>query len=123
MGMVVEDHSSPAKNFYARGHLTTRIYRIFETHILDPALISAMLKNSEHYSRDDLRELALEDAQNGGKGWANAVLTLPLNQISALYLATPPEARDGPVSFEDHQLDETVAAVLEGIPVPKYRRL
>jgi len=58
-----------------------------------------MLTNSERYSDRDLHELALENARNGGPGWANAVLTLPLRQISVLYSATSPEARNRPISF------------------------
>jgi hypothetical protein len=79
--------------------------------------------NSERYSNDSLRDLALEDARRGGKGWSNTVLTLPLHQISAFYETTLPEARNKPISFQDHILDETVAAVLEDVTVPKYQRL
>jgi len=123
VGTIIENAPSPTDNVYARGSLTARIYRIFEARILNLSLARAMLTNSESYSDQDLRELALENARNGGKGWANAVLTLPVKLISDVYLAMPPEARNAPISFEKHQLDETVAVVLEGIPVPKYRRL
>lgn len=122
VGIVVENDPSPTENIYARGCPTVRIYRIFESRIVDTALINALLMNSESQSNEHLRELALDDARKGGKGWANAVLTVPLRKIRALYLATPPEARNRPISFQDHQLDETVAVLLDEIHIPKYQR-
>ena len=123
LGIVVEDDPAPTGNIHARGHFTARVYRIFEARILDSSLSHAMLTNTESYSNHDLHELALEDARNGGKGRANAILALPLKLICDVYLAMPPKARNAPISFEDNQLDETVAAILEGVSVPKYRRL
>jgi len=123
VGTIIENTPSPTENVYARGSLTARIYRIFESHILDPSLAYAMLTNGASYSNHDLQKLAFEDNQNGGPGWYNTVLALPLKQISALYVATSPEERNHPISFQNHQLDETVAAVLEDITVPKYQRL
>ena len=123
VGMLVEDEPSATENISARGYPTTRIYRIFEARILDSVLASAMLNNNENCSDQDLQELALQEFQKGGQGTANAVLTLPWNEITSLYLATPFEARNSPVWFHGHQLDETVAAVLEDVSVPKYRRV
>ena len=120
---VVEDDPAPTENIHATGHLTVRIYRIFEARILDSSLSHAMLTNSESYSNHDLQELALENARKGGKGRANAILTLPLRLIRDVYLAMPPEARNSPISFEDNHLDESVGTILEGVAVPKYRRL
>jgi hypothetical protein len=122
LGTVVEDVPVPTENTHARGHLTARVYRLFETRILDSSLSHAMLTNSEGYSNHDLQELALEDARNAGKGRSNAVLTLPMKLLSDVYLAMPPEARNSPISFEDNYLDESVGAILEGVTVPKYRR-
>lgn len=118
---VVEDEAMPTENIHARGIPTARIYRIFEAHVLDSSLAYTMLTNSESFSDQDLYELAVKDAQNGGKGRANAVLVLPLKLISAAYLAIPPEKRHAPVLFEKNQLEETVSAILEGITVPKYQ--
>jgi hypothetical protein len=123
VGTIVEDSPSPTENIYARGSHTARIYRIFEARILDPTLSRVMLVNSEGRSDQELLELALEDARNGGKGRANAILALPLKLIMGVYLAMPTEARNAPISFQSNQLDETVAAVLEGVAVPKYRKL
>jgi hypothetical protein len=122
-GTVIEDYPSPTANTRARGYPTARMYGIFEIRILDPVLASALVKNSESCSDQNLQQLAWEDFQNGGAGRANAVLTLPLKEIDALYMSVPPEARNKPVWFQNHQLDETVASILEGVSVPKYRRL
>ena len=118
VGTIVEDHPSATENAHARGRPTVRLYRIFETHILDSALSAAMLAHSETTSDQHLRELARESIT----GRANAVLTLPLKQITAFYEQTTLEERNSPISFQSHLLDETVAAVLENLTVPKYRR-
>ena len=120
---VVEDNPAPTENIHARGHLTVRVYRIFEARILDSSLSHAMLANSNSYSNQDLQELALENVRKGGKGRANALLTLPLRLISDVYLTLPLEARNSPILFEDNHLDESVGAILEGVTMPKYRRL
>ena len=64
----------PAQYIHNRGYPTARIYRVFEADILDTSLARAMLANSESISNQDLCKLAEQDAQNGGKGRANAVL-------------------------------------------------
>ena len=120
---VVENEASPTANIHTKGFLTVRVFRVFEACISDSSLAQIMMKNSESLSDQDLRELALVDVQNGGKGRANAMLVLSLKNLTAKYLGLPPEARNLPVLFETHCLDETVPAMLEGISVPKYERL
>ncbi|HEU0293235.1 MAG TPA: hypothetical protein VFR47_10900 [Anaerolineales bacterium] len=120
---VVEDEAAPTENIHAEGLPTARVYRIFEAHISDSSLAHAMLSNSESLSHQALYELAWEDAQNGGMGRANAILALPLKRITDVYLAMPPKERNTSILFEKNRLDETVAAVLESITVPKYQRL
>lgn len=123
LGTVLEENPAPTANIHARNHLTVRIYRIFEARILDPSLSRAMMINSQRFSNRDLPDLAREDAQNSVKGRANAVLTLPLRSLSETYLALAPEARNAPILFQSYRLDETVAAILDGVEVPKYHRL
>jgi hypothetical protein len=123
VGMIIEDNPSTTEYIHARGYPTARIYRIFEARVLDPSLASAMIENSERCSEQDLRERALQGSHNGGPGRANAVLTIPFEEIHAFYVSILPDARNKPIWFQNHQLDETVAAVLERVPVPKYRRL
>ena len=120
---VVENDPAPTENIHARGMLTVRVYRIFEARIVDASSTHILMTNSESLSQQDLCELALEDAQNSGKGRANAILALPLKRISDHYLSIPSEERNAPVLFESDWLDETVPLVLEDIPVPKYQRL
>ena len=121
VGVIVEDNPARTQNIDTRGYLTVRVYRIFETRILDSSLSHAMLSNSENHSNQKLREFALEDARKGGKGRANAILTLPMERLRQKYLAMSPEARSAPILFRTNRLDGTVAAVLEGVTVPKYR--
>jgi len=123
VGTVVEDDPAPTENIHARDILTVRVYRIFEARIVDSSLAHTMMTNSESISHRDLCALALKDAQNGGKGRANAILALPMKGITDHYLAMSPEKRNAPVLFEENRLDETVPAVLEGITIPKYQRL
>jgi hypothetical protein len=122
-GVIIENEPSPTENIHARGYFTARIYRIFEAHILDTALTNAMLTNTKSSSNRELHDRAVKDARKGGEGRANAVLALPLKQTIAVYSAVAAEVRNGPISYQNHQLDETVAAVLDGVTVPKYRRL
>ena len=82
-----------------------------------------MLNNSESHTDQDLRQLALVDYQNGGKGRANAVLVLPLKQLTDKYSGMELKERNLPILFEKHCLNETVPAILEGITVPKYQKL
>lgn len=122
-GMVVEDNPVPTENYYAGGSPTVRVYRIFEAHIIDSPLIYDLLKNNGKPSDRALQELALTDKRNGGNGWASAALILPLKRIHDVYRALPPAERNVPIMIGQNQLDETVSAILEGIAVPKYRRL
>jgi hypothetical protein len=123
VGTIIEGHPSSTEFIHAKGYPTVRIYRIFETRILDSSLASALIRNSETRSDSELCEIALEDARQGGLGRANAVLTLPLNQLNAAYLSVPLESRNTSIWFQEHQLDATVAAVLEDVTVSKYHRL
>jgi hypothetical protein len=119
---VVENQASPTENVHANGYPTVRVYRVFEASIKYATLAYAILKNSESVSHERICELALEDARNGGKGRANAVLALPLQGITDAYLAVSPEERNSPIFIEKNGFDETVPAVLERMTVPKYQR-
>lgn len=120
---VVENKATPTYNIHTKGILTVRVFRIFEAYITDSFLAYTMMKNSESLSDQDLRELALVDVQNGGKGRANAMLVLPQKHLTDNYSSMPPKERNLPILYEKHRLDETVPAMLEGIVLPKYQRL
>jgi hypothetical protein len=119
-GMVVEDQPHPTGNPRARGYPTARVYRIFEVRITDSGLAQALIDNSEGVSDQVLRERALRDAGSGGRGRANAALTLPLGAITDHYLQLTPDERNGGILFKGHRLGETVPVVLAGISLPKY---
>ena len=123
IGMVAEDNPHATHNPRARGYPTVRIYRVFEARITDPALAQALIANSEGVTDQALREQALREAQSGGRGRANAVLALQLEPIMIFFRELSPQERSHPVIFDGHQLDETVAEVLEGVCVPKYQRM
>jgi hypothetical protein len=116
----VEDNAGPTENFFSKGSPTVRVYRIFETSITDLSLVDAMLNISQRILDEDLRELAREDFHKGGMGWANAILTLPLKDIRDHYLGRSPQERDKPLLYEKNLLDDTVCAILDGLPHSKY---
>ena len=119
----VENEAARTGNMYARGILTVRVYRIFEASITDSSLADVMLKGSNSLSHQNLCELAFADAQNGGRGAANAILALPWKRLQGVYQSAPPPARDLPVIFDGNQLDVTVSAMFEEIAAPRYQRV
>lgn len=120
---LIENEPTPTENIHARGIPTVRVYRIFEAAITDGDLAQTMLKNSLSLSHQGLCELAIKDARNGGKGRANAVLSLPLKRIHDVYKAVQPAERNVSIMFGENRLDDTVSAILEGITVPKYQKM
>lgn len=123
LGFVVENKPVPTANTNARGRRTVRLYRIFDVQVIDVALCGTMLAAGKRYSDDELGRLAIADAQNGGKGRANSILTLPLSVLTEAYLALAPELRFRRLGVQNHELDESVLAILEGVDVPQYQRL
>jgi hypothetical protein len=90
-----------------------RIYHLFQVRILDSTLVTAILTHSERYSDQDLRELALKDVRNGGRGRANGVLALPVDVLWEAYRILPSHERNAPVALVGHRLDGNVPVVLE----------
>jgi hypothetical protein len=118
---MVENRAISTENIYAEGTPTVRVYRVYEAAITDLFLTDGMLKRGDGLSDQRLCELAIADARNGGKGKANAVLTLPWERLQSAYRAMVPVARNVPILFEENRLDPTVAAILEEIAVPRYQ--
>jgi hypothetical protein len=121
-GFVIENDPVPTQQMHVRGQPTVRLYRTFEVRILDDALCRTMLIVSQRYSDQYLRRLTLKDLQNGGKGRANSIVTLPLNLVVESYLALPPDERYQRIVVENHDLDESVLAILGDIHVAQYER-
>jgi hypothetical protein len=119
--IILENEPSPTAIVHAAGTPTVRIYRIDEVLIDDPNLCKLMIANSQAHTRQIMEHLALEDAQQGGHGRANAMFVAPLAQTREAFLAVPPEQRSAPLPFGDTLLEGNVAAMLDGVPVPKYR--
>lgn len=118
--IVVENDSSPTENLHASGNPTARIYRIYEVQISDPTLWQMMMTNSETHPSRVLQKLAIDDAQKGGRGRANAMLVAPVEDIRDAYLTISPEMRGSRLPFNNTSMAGNVATVLEGIFVPKY---
>lgn len=123
LGFVIENIPVRSKNDYARGLLTVHFYRIFEVQIVDGTLSRIMLTLSQLYSDRDLGTLALQDFENYGKGRANTILTLPLDAVAESYCKLLPEARYRKIAIDDHELDESVLAILGNVDVPQYERI
>lgn len=123
MGFVIENNPVQSKNDHARGQLTVHLYRVFRVEIKDPILCQMMLTISHLYTDRELGELALRDFEHGGQGRANTILTLPLDKVTQCFLALSPETRYRKVVIDDHELDESVLAILRDVDVPQYQRL
>ncbi len=123
LGFVIENKPVRSKNDYALGQLTVHLYRVFKVQMIDLILCKVMWSVSQLYSNQDLGERALQDLEYGGQGRANTMLTLPLSQVRESYLALLPEMRYRKIMIDNHELDESVLAILEDIEVPQYQRL
>ena len=121
--LIIEDLPDETDNINAQGLPTVRIYYLFEAKIKDPEIIKMMLENCREYSDEDLQKMAIDDVKNGGKGRANAILTMDLEEVKNIYNTIPFERRSEPVRVGEHQLDGNVPAVFEEINHPKYKHL
>jgi len=121
--IVLEDRPRVTENPRARGYATVRLYQVYEAIITDTVLGIAMIKKDHSYSDMDLEEMAIVDEQQGGKGRANCIFVTPLAAVTSFYRNLSIEARDQPVVYKGHNMADSVLAILDGIPVPKYKRL
>lgn len=121
-GMIVEDLPGETDNVRAAGLPTVRIYYVFEAWMEAPEMITMMLANSRRYSDQDLQNMVWEDARQGGKGRANAILALGLDDLKDVYRLIPTDKRGEPIRVGRYQLDGNVLAILEEVDNPKYQR-
>lgn len=121
LGVVIEDTPRATNSIRAAGALTVRVYNTFEVLIKNPSLIRTILENSQRYNDQDLRNLAQKEAEYGGRGRANAVLSLPLDDLKERFLSSPLKKRNRSIQVESHLLDENVLAVFEDVPTLRYR--
>jgi hypothetical protein len=120
-GIMLEDQPGETDNVRAAGLPTVRIYYVFEAWVESPELITLMLGNSRRYSDQDLQRMAWKDARGGGRGRANAILVLGLDDLKDVYRSIATDVRGGPIRIGEHQLDGNVLAILKGIDNPKYQ--
>lgn len=121
-GIIVEKLPTETDNVRAENIPTVRVYFIFEAWIQAPEIISMMLTNNRSYSDKDLEEMAWEDARQGGRGRANAILVMELDYLKKRYSSIPMETLNRPTRVEGHELDGNVPALLEEVENPKYQR-
>lgn len=122
LGIIVEDLPIETDNVRAEGLPTVRIYYVFEAWMEAPEMITKMLANSRRYSDKDLQKMARKDARQGGRGRANAILALGLDDLKDVYRSIPTDKRGAPIRVGGHQLDGNVLAILEDVDQPKYQR-
>jgi hypothetical protein len=121
--LVVEEIALATDNMRARGVPTVRVYYIYEARIKSAELINRiLLADRQRYSDEHLREMAREDSRRGGRGKANAIVALALDDVVDAYISMPREKRSEPVRVGQYQLDGNVPAVLQNIDHPRYQR-
>lgn len=123
LGMVTEEKPSETNSVRAQGISTVRIYYLYEAVIISSEIIKMMLLNSRQNSDNDLKKIALQDKRNGGKGRANAILTLEFDELKKMYNSLQHERLNEPVNFNEHQLDSNIPAIIKEINSPKYQYL
>ena len=119
-GIVVEDLPGETDNVRAAGLPTVRIYYVFEAWMEAPEMIAMILANSRRYSDKDLQKKAWKEWQ-GGRGRANAILALVLDDLKNVYGSILTDRRGGPIRVGRYQLDGNVLAILEEVDKPKYQ--
>lgn len=119
-GMVIQDIQSKTNNVRAQGMPTVRIYYIFEAWIKSYELVKLMLTKSRQFCEDDFKKAALEDAERGGKGRANSVLTIEIDVLRDFCNSIALEKRNGNINFGKNQLEENVLALFSEIKSLNY---
>ena len=122
VGLVVENEPAPSASLRAAGNPTVRIYRVDHVEILDPDLCQMMVQNNMDHTASVLRGKVELDVENGGKGRANAIFSTRLEEITSFYQSLEPERRGEILPYRDTLLAGNIAAILEGVPVPKYHQ-
>jgi hypothetical protein len=87
-----------------------------------PEIITMMLNNNTRYSDKDLQKMAWKDARQRGRGRANAILTLGLDDLKNMHRSIPMDRHSGPIRVGEHQLDGNVLAILGKVDQSKYQR-
>lgn len=123
VGMVIEESPRPTHNPRAAAYPTVRVYSIFEVRITDQSLVQEMIAGSQGTSDNALAASVQQDLAIGGRGRANGIVTLPWEILTHYLEYLPLPERNDPIAFGGHLLAETVAAVIDGLSVPKYKKI
>jgi hypothetical protein len=118
---VVENDPAPTSNIHAEHQPTVRMYRVFEAQIIDPALWRLVMMNSNSLSDQDLKDQAMADKENGGKGRANACSVVPMKAIRHYYSSLSFDEHDTRVLHQGTIMEGNICALLEDGVSPKYR--
>jgi hypothetical protein len=120
-GMVIEDQPIQTENVRAPGFPTVRVYYIFDAWIDDPGLIAKILANYHENTDQGLQELALCDARQGGRGRANAILTLKLDNLVEFCRSLTQDMHKRPIQYQDHLLADNVLSLLDEVDQGRYK--
>jgi hypothetical protein len=120
-GISIEAIPVETDNPRAAGTLTARIYYLYEAWLTDPMLITRMLINATRYTDEDLKHRSQKNAIEGGKGRANAPLALRYADLLEFYHSISLDERNEPISFEGHQIEENVLAMLGEVDQTRYK--
>jgi len=111
--IVIEDLPRATENVRAEGLPTVRLYYIFEARIESPEIIARLRANHQQHSDKDLENIAREDAHRGGKGRANALLILGLDELKGALKSMTLDGASEQIHIAGHQLSRNVLAILE----------
>lgn len=114
LGMLVDNTPKNTRSVRAPGRPTARIYYVFQAWLEDPEIVAAALESSARTSDGDLATKALERAEQGGRGRANAALALGFDALRAAYRALGGHTLGDPFTLEEHRLAGSVPVILEG---------
>ena len=120
-GISIEAMPVETDNVRAAGIPTVRIYYLYESWLTDPVLITRMLTNIDRCTDEDLQNQALHDAQHGGRGRANATLTLRYDDLIEFYRSLQLDMRKERICFDGHQIEENVLAILDEVDQTRYK--
>jgi hypothetical protein len=122
-GMILEDMPAETDNVRAAGLPTVRIYYVFEAWMEAPEIIRMILVNNRGYADKDLQKMAWEGALRGGRGRANAILTLELDELKRENESWATARHGRPIYIRGHQLEGSVLAILGEVDKPKCQRV
>ena len=120
--LLVENEPVPTHSPRAPLLPTVRIYVVDEADLLDAGLIRRVQANSTEVSDEELAERAAAQAQQSGRGRANAALTLAVEELTEAYRSLPAERRSETITFRGHRLAGNTSAVLGSTCAPIYER-